>query len=118
MKLYTRPRPLTAGQLRRDDEIALYKSGGGPIGDHLALIDADMELNVRWVPLHYAGQLTQYQIDQRRRNGLEAYDGVLLVHPRGEVVMASDAQVFVREVIELDPLTYVRTVMGDNARAE
>lgn len=117
MKLYTRPRQLMAGQLRRDDEIALFKTSvsGIPINDHMTLIDADMDLNVRWVPVHSMAQLTAEQIYKRRQNGL-ADDGkqlVSVVHGRGEVLMRPDAPVFAREVIELDPLTYVRTVMGD-----
>jgi len=94
VKLYTRPRTLRAHQVRPGDQLAVWTASDTPIESEARFLDADLEEEVRWTVVH------------------GYYDSSLKGIPLAGVPLASMAPhrpVIVREVIELDPWSYVRT---------
>lgn len=93
MKLYTRPRPLTAGLLRDGDQLAL-RPDGHPVQTPAHFIDLDLRGKIRWTTV---GEVQH-----------EGHAPALTVHHAdGQLPLLLSAAVIVREVVELDPWTYV-----------
>jgi hypothetical protein len=93
MKLYTKPRPLTLGQLRTGDQVAINPDTHEPMHSEYAFIDADLAERVQWTVVHNCSQNDE--------------GGWTLMHTLGEHDGGFDRRVIVREVVELDPWTYV-----------
>lgn len=96
MKLYTQPRPLVVGLLRRGDQLAL-RPDGRPIQRDAEYIDHDLRGKVLWTTV-VSDLLPAIAGDP---------ETVKVRHAHGEVVAPLSGHVITREVIELDPWTYV-----------
>lgn len=91
--MYTRPRPLVVGLLRQGDEIALRRDGE-PFGSELDYVDADLRGRIDWRPV--------VRVDPGPT------DGYLKVTMPGCWFLGIPGRpVIQRDVIELDPWTYV-----------
>lgn len=102
MKLFTNPRPACPMHVRRGDQIALYAEG--PTGRRFAIdlearfVDLDLAERVEWGSVH-ASHMTEDTHPPRWT----------IVHTGGvEDDLAPDQTVIIREVIELDPWSYVK----------
>lgn len=95
MKLYTQPRPLFVGLLRRGDQLAL-RPDLQPIARDAEYIDHDLRGKVVWTTV--VGELVPAGADEQT---------VKVRHAHGEFPALLSAHVITREVIELDPWTYV-----------
>lgn len=89
MKLYTKPRALRPEQLRAGDQIATVKAGGQLIRSAPEYFDHDLNENVAWSVFH-------------------RIEGVAIVHTLGQSYSAG--YVIMREVIEIEPWTYIRPI--------
>lgn len=97
MKLYTRPRPIYPHQLRPGDQVATFTKGGDLIRSETAYVDADLAKRVSWTVVHHAETQT-----------VDNVPGVRIIHTLGQHDARSSFPVIAREVIEIDPWTYVR----------
>lgn len=99
MKLYTRPRPLSAYQLRPGDQFAAVKSNGRALETEAAYVDADLSEDVRWTVVHAVVPSADP----------DAADGDVDVHHSLGVTgpVRLHRPFITREVLELDPWTYV-----------
>jgi hypothetical protein len=96
VKLYTKPRPIDAWRLRPGDQIAVNKRRAGTIiNSETAYMDADLDERVAWSVVHASFQAP-------------ASVDYLVTHTLGENELRAGATVIVREVIEIDPWTYVQ----------
>lgn len=102
MKLYTRARPLKAFQLRPGDQLAVSKRRAGVIlNSETAFMDHDLDNRITWSVVHAAFEVG---IDQ----AAAAFPMWRVQHTLGENDQPAATTVIVREVIELDPWTYVK----------
>lgn len=102
MKLYTRPRPIYPHQLQPGDQIATFKTGGDLIRSATAYVDADLTGEVVWSVVHST-------------TPRESRRGWSILHTLGEHDVPNSHAVIVREVLELDPWSYVH---GQNTEAQ
>lgn len=94
MKLFTRPRPLLVGWLRPGDQLAM-RDNGAPVDSEAAYIDADLRGKIGWTTVREVKQA-------------DPIGNVLrVVHARGDFPAFTGSPVIAREVIELDPWSYV-----------
>lgn len=98
MKLYTRPRPLHVWQLRPGDQFAISKRHGRVIDSEAAYMDADLAERITWSVVHAVVDVGP------ELGGLTVYS---IHHTLGENEKSAGVTVIVREVIEIDPWTYV-----------
>lgn len=96
MKLYTRPRPLTVGQLRPGDHVAL-RPDGEPICRDTEYIDEELRGKLRWTIVAHLDLMSP-----------EGHPSYWVVHARGRFGAPAVRPVIIREAIELDPWTYVQ----------
>lgn len=105
MKLFTRPRLMPVGLTRIGDLVATTTKRGDFITSEAEYMDADLRDNrtgVRWVVVHNSvPNETPEEIHQGR-------DWVM-VHTHGVETMPALTMLVVREVLEIDPWSYVRT---------
>lgn len=97
MRLFTRPRPLEAWQLRTHDLLAV-DSAGALVSSEVAYVDLDLHDEVSWVGVHYV-------------NAAPAYLGpgfVVIEHSAGSVETDGEVTCMMREAIDLDPWSYVK----------
>lgn len=102
MKLYTRPRPLYPHQLQPGDQIATLRKGGDVLRSGAAYVDADLADLVVWSVVHYVTDVPGDESESLR-----------VVHTLGEHDLCTKQPVIIREVIEIDPWTYVRPERGN-----
>lgn len=104
MKLYTKPRPLYVWQLRPGDQVATLKKGGDLISTETAYVDEDLANRVRWSVVH---DLTDRPMP-RSDNPAVLTEGTRVRHTFGEHDRPNSLTVITREVIEIDPWTYIQ----------
>jgi hypothetical protein len=100
MKLFTRPRPIAVFQLRIGDQFATFRQGGGPIRSETGYVDADLAERVVWSVVHSTS-------DDRSCWPDIPMGHMRVWHTLGEHDVKATDDVIVREVIEIDPWTYV-----------
>jgi hypothetical protein len=105
MKLYTRPRSLFAGQLRMNDHVAMLPDGDEFVAGEAEYMDLDLRDDEAdrpvWSVVHSSGPNTSPESVALDRNWV-------VVHTRGVIAVPAMTPVIVREVIELDPWSYVK----------
>jgi hypothetical protein len=102
VKLYTRPRPMPVFLLRPGDQFAVNKRSNDPIPSETGYVDADLIDQVSWSVVHDMS-------DDRRLHPEIPMHTTGLWHTFGVHYLKSTAEVMAREVIEIDPWSYVRT---------
>lgn len=102
MKLYTRPRPLYPHQLQPGDQMATLRKGGDVLRSGAAYVDADLAELVAWSVVHYVTDVPECTAGSLK-----------VVHTLGEHEIRGNQPVITREVIEIDPWTYVRPERGN-----
>jgi hypothetical protein len=106
MKFYTKPRPLQAAQLRIGDQVALAARDEfvASEAEYLDLDLADDDNGPPWLPLwgvvHGSGPNT---IDFHPVNDW------MVVYTQGTILLPRTQTVIVREVVEVDPWSYVQS---------
>lgn len=99
MKIYTQPRPLQTWQLRPGDHIAMRVETEGrdlPITTTTEFMDLDLTDGVSWSAVHTT-------IAQKR-------SAMWVVHHSDGTAHVDDQDTFiVREVVEIEPWSYVRS---------
>lgn len=99
MKLYTRPRPNMLVLLRDGDEIATTKRGR-IISTQQEYVDYDLRDLIVWSAVYHVRDVTGEE-------GQPAHQ-VTVAHARGIVDLPSIGSCLSREVIEVDPWSYLR----------
>jgi len=107
MKLYTRPRPLHLWQLRPGDQIATFKDGGDLVRSETAYVDADLTGGVAWSVVHMTA-------DRTAEHSAAGRPWTEVIHTLGSHTYESGRSVIAREVIEIDPWTYVNRNESEN----
>jgi hypothetical protein len=96
MRLPTTPRSTLAALLRAGDEIAFHKIDRmGRLRTEAAYLDADLNDSVHWVAVH---SVEPDEVKDRVVN---------IRHTLGELTLRENERVIMREVIRLDPWSYV-----------
>lgn len=93
MKLYTRPRPIDAWRVRPGDQLATFKRGGAPVRSEASYVDEDLDERIAWSVVHAADPM--------------GASSVRITHTLGEHDVTPGQTVIIREVIEIDPWTYL-----------
>lgn len=97
MKLYTRPRPTVAILLRTGDQVATTEHGELVVSEG-EYVDLDLreDGSLTWSAVHAAHDTP------------DAPGDVTVVHSHGTVQVFGVSSCVMREVIELDPWSYVK----------
>jgi hypothetical protein len=101
MKLYTKARPVYPHQLRPGDQIAIMAKYGEPLRSEAAFVDADLDELVSWSVVHTTADAST--------GGFANTLLTKIMHTLGDHDVANSRVVIMREVIEIDPWTYVRS---------
>lgn len=104
MKLYTRPRPIMAGQTRIGDQLATTPEGEF-IQSEAEYMDLDLRdaegISVGWTVVHNSTINTTPDEYAKGRDWV-------LVHSHGVEAVPALSFVIMREVIEVDPWSYIK----------
>lgn len=97
MKLYTRPRPTVAILLRLGDQVAVTDDGELVVSEG-EYVDLDLrdDGSLRWAVVHSAHDTPGAPGD------------VTVIHSHGDVQVSGVSSCIMREVIEIDPWSYVK----------
>ena len=101
MKLYTRPRKLAPQSVREGDQIAMVRTPDGydMIGSEGEFIDVDLAEMVQWYGVH-----ASHPTDGRPMRWTIVHSGGM-----DDTLSMTDDAVIVREVLDIDPWSYVKT---------